>query len=104
MLNDETTEPPFKKRKMDEKNVLLNNAEKKVGYNRCRKPINTTENCKTTSLRQVSKVVVDAFNARIAINPILTTNDRLCYKCERKVRELCESSQESSSQSKFLFE
>ena len=47
MLDDcETSEANVKKSKMDEKNVLLNKTEKKVGYNRCRKPTSTTDNAR----------------------------------------------------------
>ena len=71
-----------------------------VGYNRCRKPFSTEERCKTTNLKKVSEYYVNRFNAKYSITPKLTTSDRLCYKCLSKVREMCESSEEVSSQSK----
>lgn len=72
----------------------------KVGYNRCRNPLRTTERCKTINLRKPSLALVEAFNAKHKITPILTTSDRLCYKCKTKIEEMCQSSQDTSSQSK----
>lgn len=100
MSDDEKIEPTAKKSKIDATCLQEDNVKIiKVGYNRCRKPLRTTELCKTTNLKKVSQPLANAFNAKYTINPELKTSDRLCYKCLLKVREMCESS-ESSSQSK----
>ena len=93
----DTSEPNVKKSKMDEENVLLNKTEKKVGYNRCRKPTSTTDKCKSKNLYKVSLNIANIFNSKYTIVPPLTTSDRLCHRY-LQVQKMCESSQEITSE------
>lgn len=93
-----------KKFKSDEETLLLDSKNIiTVAYNRCRNPLRTAERFKTINLRKAPKDVVEAFNAKHQITPKLTTSDRLCYKCKCKVTEMCQSSEETTSQSHFIF-
>ena len=87
---------------MNKDNSSSSTTDKKVGYNRCRKPLPTETKCSTKDLRKVSKVIVTIFNKRYTITPELTTDDRVCNACRKLLNEVCDSSQSDSPGKLFL--
>ena len=67
-----------------------------VSYNRCRKPFDSNDNCSTKALRNISQEVVNKFNLRYNCEPKLTTQDKVCIKCRKKMYTVIVSSDESS--------
>ena len=72
-----------------------------IAYNRCCKPIPTEYKCSSKNLRTIPVDLVNKWNAKF-VNSKLTTDNRICQKCKDRIREACESSQESS-QSNFFY-
>ena len=72
-----------------------------ISYNRCCKPIPVEYKCSAKNLRSIPIDLVDKWNAKY-IDHKLTSDHRICQKCKDRIREACESSQESS-ESNFLF-
>lgn len=95
--HDDPNERSKKKRKQDKEYTL--STVKSVAYNRCRKPFVTTTACSTKDLRKVGEELVTFANSKFTITPKLTTADRFCNACRKMLSEMCESSQETTTES-----